>query len=84
MPDTECQFDSGEKTGAYFAYSTTENQKIKMRVGISYISCGKAKENLKEITSWDFDKIHSEVVAKWNTILGKVEITGNKEDKIKF
>ena len=84
MPNTDNQFDSGEKTGAYFAYSTSENQKIKMRVGISYISCGKAKENLTQITSWDFNTIHSQAVSKWNNILGKIELVGNEEDKKKF
>ena len=44
MPNINEQFDSGEKTGAYLSYSTSENQKINVRVGISYISCGKAKE----------------------------------------
>ena len=56
MPNINEQFDSGEKTGAYLSYSTSENQKINVRVGISYISCGKAKENLKQITTWDFNK----------------------------
>lgn len=84
MPNVDSQFDSGEKTGAYFTYTTSANQKIKMRVGISFISCGKAKENLKQITTWDFDNVHAQAVGKWNNILGKVDLTGNEDDKIKF
>lgn len=84
MPDIKHQFDSGEKTGAYFVYSTSQKQKIKMRVGISYISSGKAQENLKEMSSWHFDTVHAQAVSKWNKILGKVELVGNEEDKTKF
>ena len=84
MPNINEQFDSGEKTGAYLSYSTSENQKINVRVGISYISCGKAKENLKQITTWDFNKVHTQAVSEWNNILNKIEVTGKEEDKIKL
>ena len=46
-PANKTEYDSGEKTGAYFTYTTTSNQKIKVKVAISYISCMKAKENMK-------------------------------------
>ena len=84
FPGVNAQFDSGEKTGAYFCYSTAEGQKINLRVGISYISCGKARENLRQITTWSFDEVRTQAVDEWNKILNKVELSGEEEDKVKF
>lgn len=84
MPGIDSQFDSGEKTGAYFSYRTSEGQKIRVRVGISFISCGKARENLSQVDSWDFDRIRAQLVEEWNEILNKVEVDGDEEDKVKF
>lgn len=84
MPGVGEQFDSGEKTGAYFGYRTSEGQKINVRVGISFVSCGKARENLRQVTTWNFDQVRAQLVGQWNEILGKVDVTGEEEDKVKF
>ena len=84
MPGVNNQFDSGERTGAYFCYATKENQEIKVRVGISFVSCGKARENLRQVTTWNFDEVHAQVVDKWNRILNKIDVTGEDDDKIKL
>lgn len=84
MPGVNNQFDSGERTGAYFCYATKENQEIKVRVGISFVSCGKARENLRQVTTWNFDEVHAQVVDKWNRILNKIDVIGEDDDKIKL
>lgn len=48
------QTDSNEKTGAYFKYNTTKGQKIRAKVGISFVGLNKARSNLSEMKSWDF------------------------------
>lgn len=83
-PGKESQFDSGQKTGAYMTFNTTEGQKIRVRVGISYISCGRASANMRQVDTWDFDKVKAEATAKWNRVLDKVELDGDKNDKVKF
>ena len=83
-PGKESQFDSGQKTGAYMTFNTTAGQKIRVRVGISYISCGRASANMRQVDTWDFDKVKAEATAKWNRVLDKVELDGDKNDKVKF
>lgn len=83
-PGKESQFDSGQKTGAYMTFNTTAGQKIRVRVGISYISCGRARANMRQVDTWDFDKVKAEATAKWNRVLDKVELDGDKNDKVKF
>lgn len=79
------EYDSGDKTGAYFTFNTTDSSIIRLKVGISFVSVGKAKENLKETSSFDIDYYKEKSKEKWNRILGKIQINkGNKEDKIKF
>lgn len=78
-PGGKSEFDSGEKTGAWLTFKTNKGQKIKVKVGISFLSVGKAKENLKELTTWDIDQVKKDAVEKWNKILGKVDINDNNE-----
>ena len=54
-----------EKTGAYFGFHTTEGQKVRVKVGISFISTEKAKANISELPSWDFDEIRNAGIAQW-------------------
>jgi len=82
QPSNKTEYDSGEKTGAWFSYVTAKNEKIRIKVGISYISCQKAKVNLEaEIPGWDLSKVTAKTVAAWNTMLNKVEITGASDEQ---
>lgn len=78
-PGSKSEFDSCEKTGAWFTFKTYKGQKIKVKVGISFLSVGKAKENLKELTTWNIDQVQKEAENKWNDILDKVVINDNNE-----
>jgi predicted alpha-1,2-mannosidase len=78
-PGSKSEFDSGEKTGAWFTFKTYKGQKIKVKVGISFLSVGKAKENLKELTTWKIDQVQKDAENKWNDILDKVVINDNNE-----
>ncbi len=81
MPGVKEQFDTNEKTGAYFTYHTKDKQSIKFKVGISYLSVGKAKANLSEMTTWNFDEVKEQCVAVWNKLLNKVHLKGSEENK---
>lgn len=81
MPDEKIQYDTNQQTGAYFAYNTTAGQKITVKIGISYLSTGKAKANLSEMSSMNFDEAHAECVNRWNVILNKIAVKGNEEQK---
>lgn len=67
--------DSGLYTGAYVEYSTTKNEVIQVRVGISYTSIEQARLNVEtEIPGWNFDEVKNEAEAKWNSVLSKIEV----------
>ncbi|MDD6211300.1 MAG: GH92 family glycosyl hydrolase [Bacteroidales bacterium] len=74
------QFDEGLPTGAYMKFQTKKNQTVNVKVGISFISTGKAKANLmKEIPHWDFDRTYAEADAIWENLLSKVKVEGGSD-----
>jgi predicted alpha-1,2-mannosidase len=83
-PGSMSEFDSGEKTGAYFTFQTNHGQKVKVKLGISFLSMVKAKENLKELTSWSIDETKLNAEKEWNQILGVVDINDNNEENKKI
>jgi len=80
-PGEKVQYDTNQQTGAYFNYETKEGQQITVKIGISYLSTGKAKANLAEMDSWNFDEIQAECVKQWNAVLNKIQVKGNEEQK---
>jgi len=82
------QNDEGNatKTGAYLRFKTEKGQQIKVKVGISFVSIGKAKANLEqELSHWDFDQTRLNAVAIWESLLSKVQVEGGTEkDKTIF
>lgn len=69
------QFDEGKKTGAMLFFEAMVSDTIDMKIGISYISCLKAKQNIEvEIPHWHFEQTLQETQAKWDTLLKRIEI----------
>ena len=76
------QYDTGEKTGAWFKYATEKDETIRVKVGISFISTLKARENLeKDIPHWDFNKIKGAAEDEWNSLLKKISIDAPEKQK---
>jgi predicted alpha-1,2-mannosidase len=68
------QFDSGEKTGALLTFKDGGDS-LKVKVGISFISSLKAKENIStEIPGWSFEQVVNEVRSKWERLFERVTI----------
>ncbi|WP_287810047.1 GH92 family glycosyl hydrolase [Kosmotoga sp.] len=70
--------------GAYVRYSTEENEKIIIKVAVSYTGIEGARKNLSEVPDWDFDRVKKEAFAAWVKELNKIEVEGKIGDKIKF
>ncbi len=83
-PGTNAQPDTNEKSGAYFSFNTSEGQKIKVKVGISYLGVGRAKANLAEMQTWELNEVKQHCVDQWNKLLGKVSIKGSDYQKKLF
>ena len=74
-PGKAWRTDNGEKTGALLSFHTASGQQIKMKVGISFLSEGKARKNVNaEIGDWNFDAIKKEAEQAWESQLEKIRI----------
>ena len=87
FPDQKTQTDAGQKTGAILFFESSKNDTVQMKIGISYISCLKAKQNIeKEIPHWAFEKTLQETQSKWESLLSKIEVdkSATEEQKKMF
>jgi predicted alpha-1,2-mannosidase len=74
---------TGKNVGAYATFNTSQNEKVMMRIGTSYISVEQARENLKEeIPNWNFDGIKTHLRSIWNQKLSQVSLQGGTSDDV--
>jgi len=78
------QSDENTKCGAWFTFNTMEKKTVKVKVGISYMGCNKARENLAEIASWDIEEPHQRSVTAWNEILSQIDVETSAEESKKI
>lgn len=72
--------DHGLPTGAWFSFAKKNSRVLNIKVGISYLSTAKAKENLySELPGWDIEQVISENKKKWNRQLKSVQIKTKKD-----
>jgi len=71
---------TGSNTGFYGEFTTTANEQVVMKVGISLVDLEGAKNNLDvEIPAWDFDATRVAAERQWADVLGLVEFEGGTE-----
>jgi predicted alpha-1,2-mannosidase len=80
------EFDSGEPAGAWFGYDCKPGQTVGLKIGISFISTGKARANcLIEAGSLNFEQAMSRARNEWTRYLYRIRVdTPSKTEKIKF
>lgn len=67
---------AGKQIRAYFDFSTSENEKIKIKFALSPVSTDGAVANLRsEIKDWDFERVKREAQNSWNRELSKIAVT---------
>ena len=64
----------GKKVIACLQFPTKANERVTMKVGISFASIDGAKQALKEIPGWNFDGVKKQAEVIWERELGKVQI----------
>ncbi len=75
FPGIKQQFDSGQKTGVLLAFKNGSTDTVNVKVGISFVSEGKAKDNIdQEIPHWSFEKTLAQLQNSWNNLLSRIEI----------
>lgn len=77
---------AGKNLRAYFNFSTSENEKIKIKFALSSVSTEGALLNLNtELPHWDFERVKAETKEKWNKELSKIDVeTETLEQKETF
>lgn len=80
------EFDSGEPVGAWFGFTNKDKKIIQVKVGISFISTGKAKENcLTEARDLSFEQALEKAKGEWNRYLQRFAVeTENETEKVKL
>jgi len=70
-------------TGAIIGFSTKKGEIVHAKVASSFISEEQAMLNLKELGDNTFDQIAEKGKAKWNDVLGKIEIEDDNIDNLR-
>lgn len=84
ISDARSQFDSGEKTGALLRFPSTADSTVCVRVGISFISQLKARENVKTYTDGKtFDDVYADLLGDWDYLLNRIEIDPSTPDSLR-
>ncbi|MFI1742938.1 GH92 family glycosyl hydrolase [Thalassobellus sediminis] len=69
------QYDSSQKTGALLSFGNQGSQELHVKIGVSYLSALKAKNNIeKEIPHWNFNTVLSSLENKWEQIINKITL----------
>ncbi|MGZ3952378.1 MAG: GH92 family glycosyl hydrolase [Flavisolibacter sp.] len=75
---------TGRRLRGVASFTTSDNEQVLIKVGISPVSIENAAANIKaEIPGWDFRGIISEANAKWNEQLGKIRVRTNDAARLR-
>jgi predicted alpha-1,2-mannosidase len=78
---------SGDNSGVYVRYDNVDaGAQIGMKVALSYTSAEGARRNRQiEMPGWDFDAVKAASQARWNQLLGRIDVAGGThQQQVKF
>ncbi len=77
---------TGNKSGAYVTFTTSANQQVHVRVGVSFVSISNAQANLaaENPSTLSFATAQSNASATWNQWLNKIVVSGSTADMQTF
>ena len=61
-----------------------DREDVEVRVGISFLSLEKARENLETVEGIDFEEIRGQCVEQWKDLLDRVKVSGSAREKRMF
>lgn len=77
--------DQDNTVGSNIAFRLKKGETLTVRLATSYVSVEQARRNLDaEIGKKTYDQLKAETTAKWNDLLGKINITDTEEKKRTF
>ena len=73
---------AGDDIGCWFSFDLSEGESVCVQVGVSFVSCANARENLEaEQDGFDFDRVRSAAVDAWETALSRILVEGGTEEQ---
>lgn len=76
---------SGDDTGVWFTYNTTEGEQVEVSMGVSFVSVENARENLnaEQPAGTTFDALRATARKEWNDDLSRILVEGGTEEQKK-
>ena len=71
----------GDHAMAKVHFATVRGEQVIARVASSFISAEQALQNLKEVGEASFEEIRDRAEARWNEVLGAIEVSGGSLDE---
>lgn len=65
---------TAKKVAAFLQFSTTKNEAVLMKVGLSTTSEAAAIASLSEVSGWNFDAVQQKATNLWNKELSAIEV----------
>ena len=72
-----------DHAGAIVSFKTRRGEKISALVASSFISLEQAEQNLRELKGGDLEQLKEAGRARWNEVLGKIEIEDTNIDHLR-
>lgn len=71
---------AGDQVGYWFSYDTAEGEQIELQMGVSFVSCENAWENLDaEQKGFAFDTVRETAAASWESDLSRILVNGGSD-----
>lgn len=70
-----------EHAGVIVGFSTKRGEKVHLRIASSFISQEQAEQNLEELGNRSFDEVRAAGKARWNEVLGRMDVEGGSDDQ---
>jgi predicted alpha-1,2-mannosidase len=72
----------GSATALSLTFNVPEREKVRVKLGISFVDGNQARRNLEEdIPDWNFESLMTIGREKWNRALGRIEVRGGSNDQ---
>ncbi len=71
---------AGDQIGYWFSFETEEGEQVELQMGVSFVSCENAWENLDaEQDGFAFDKVRQDAGQKWEDDLSRIMVSGGTD-----
>ena len=73
---------AGDDLGYRFTYDTEDGEQICVQMGVSFVSCENARQNLEaEQPACNFDQVRAESHRQWEEALERIKVSGGSEEQ---